>query len=58
VIRIAADVAADDIGDRLGWPFAWSVWVTGRHLLVAELNNGAETTTPQHHFDVLLNSLK
>jgi hypothetical protein len=59
VMRIATDVtnvAADDVGDRLGWPFAWSLWVTARHLLVAELH-GAETT-PQHHLDVLLNALE
>jgi hypothetical protein len=55
VMRIAADVAADETGDRLGWPFTWSLWVTARHLLVAELN-GAEI--PQDHFDALLSSLK
>ncbi|KAG7285776.1 hypothetical protein NEMBOFW57_008070 [Staphylotrichum longicolle] len=55
VIRIATDVATDDIGDRLGWPFAWSLWVAARYLLVAELN-GAETS--RHHFDALLGSLK
>lgn len=55
VMRIAADVTAEDIGDRLGWPFAWSIWVTARYLLVAELN-GAEA--PQDRFDVLLFTLK
>ncbi len=55
VVSIADVVAAEDMGDRLGWPFAWSVWVTARYLLVAELN-GAETS--QDHLNVLLSSLK
>ncbi|KAK3307729.1 uncharacterized protein B0T15DRAFT_522392 [Chaetomium strumarium] len=57
VVGIADVVAAEDVGDRLGWPFAWSLWVTARYLLVAKLNSAAEAAS-EGHFHVLLGSLK
>lgn len=52
---IASDPYLDKLADRLGWPFAWSVWVAARYSLVAELHR-AEAAGPGY-FDALLGSL-
>ncbi|KAH6995894.1 hypothetical protein BKA56DRAFT_695198 [Ilyonectria sp. MPI-CAGE-AT-0026] len=47
--------ATDKVRDSLGWPFAWSVWVAARYLLVSEYNGCCQS--PQY-FDILLQSVK
>ncbi|SPO05359.1 uncharacterized protein DNG_08046 [Cephalotrichum gorgonifer] len=42
----------DLMGDQLGWPFAWSMWIAARYLLVAAFHR---STALQPQFHTLLN---
>ena len=50
---IASAVTKDGVG-KLGWPFAWSLWVGARHILIARHNGFA---FPPERFDALLRCL-
>jgi hypothetical protein len=57
-IRVLVEIATgwtDRNGDRLGWPFTWSIWIGARYVLVRESRGEASHS---ENFSILLNSLR
>ncbi|SPO00780.1 uncharacterized protein DNG_03528 [Cephalotrichum gorgonifer] len=54
LVSIASSVTKNSVA-KLGWPFAWSLWVAARHILIARHNGFA---FPAEKFDALLRCLE
>ncbi|KAL1896560.1 hypothetical protein Sste5346_004594 [Sporothrix stenoceras] len=56
LINLAGELT-DRISDRVGWPFAWSMWTAARYLLALDFHYDA-TPTSRSQFRVLLATLR
>ncbi|PVH67972.1 hypothetical protein DL98DRAFT_662382 [Cadophora sp. DSE1049] len=55
MLTISRMVVDNAVCEKLGWPFAWSLWVACRYLLVRNINEGLNEL---ESFSVLLGCLK
>ncbi|KAH6970314.1 hypothetical protein DER45DRAFT_551734 [Fusarium avenaceum] len=46
------------IWDKIGWPFAWSLWVAARYLLCSKYNNSPDGSGSGQQLEVLSQSLQ